>query len=414
MRKSIVTKLRRHRLLARRVALFLAVIALVLAAELHGRYWSPAGVSAEDRESVALYAEALGTVRENYLYREAVDPEEQAHGAIRGMVNSLGDRWHSRFEPTGEVEKHREAYLSREIGIGVRLEDKGDEVVVLSPLDDSPAEEAGVESEDVVAGVDGESVRGKDIVEVTEELEGPERSMVELVVLRDGEAHEFSLERVELEVPAASWNLIPETDVAHLRLALFSDNSAAELEGAILEAREAGARRFVLDLRDNPGGWGEQAEEVAAQFLPARSVMYIERDAEGNEEETTVPDGNEPSDVPLVVLTNVGSASSAEIVAGALRDNDRAKVVGGKTSGTGTTLEEYPLSDGSAILLATAEWLTPNGDFIRGYGIEPDVQAGLGKGQKPRAPEEVRGLSREEIFAKDAQLERAFEVLQEG
>jgi carboxyl-terminal processing protease len=112
-------------------------------------------------------------------------------------------------------------------------------------------------------------------------------------------------------------------------------------------------------------------------------------------------------------LVNVGSASSAEIVAGALKDDGRARVVGGKTFGAGTVLEERPLSDGSAILLATAQWLTPNRNPIQGAGIEPDVKAGLEEGQKPRSPDQLRGLSRKEIFAQDAQLERAFEALQQ-
>jgi carboxyl-terminal processing protease len=111
-------------------------------------------------------------------------------------------------------------------------------------------------------------------------------------------------------------------------------------------------------------------------------------------------------------LVNVGSASSAELVAGALKDNGRAHVVGGKTFGAGTVLDEHALSDGSAILIATAQWLTPNRDPIQGAGIEPDVKASLGEGQKPRAPDELRGLSKEEIFAEDAQLKRAFEVVQ--
>ena len=155
-----------------------------------------------------------------------------------------------------EVGKNVEGYSSTYVGIGVRLEDKGDEVVVLAPIEGSPAEEAGIESGDVVIAVDGESVRGKDIVEVTEELEGPEGKRAELAVLRDGEEREFSVKRDEIDVPAASWNLIPGTGVAHLRLASFSDNSAAQLDGALAEAREAGARRFVLDLRDNPGDGG--------------------------------------------------------------------------------------------------------------------------------------------------------------
>ena len=412
MWKDVATTGGQRRPLVRRTALFLVVFVLVLAAELHGRSQNPAaGMSTEHQESVALYAEALDVVGEAYLYRQALDPEEQARSAIRGMVDSLGDKWHTRFEPPDEVGKNVEGYSSTYVGIGVRLKDKGDEVVVLTPIEGSPTEEAGIEPGDVVTAVDGASVQGKDIVEVNEKLEGPQGKRVGLSVLRDEEEREFFVERAEIDVPAASWNLIPGTDVAHLKLASFSDNSAAELDEAIGEAQEAGAKRFVLDLRDNPGGWGEQAEKVTARFLQAGSKTYIQRDADGNEEKGIVPGNAEPLDVPLVVLVNVGSASSAEVVAGALKDNDRAKLVGGKTSGTGTVLEEHPLSDGSAILLAVAEWLTPNGDSIRGSGIEPDIKAGLDRGQKPRGPDEVRGLPKEALFAKDAQIERAVEVL---
>jgi carboxyl-terminal processing protease len=201
--------------------------------------------------------------------------------------------------------------------------------------------------------------------------------------------------------------------VAHLRLSSFSENSAEKLEETIAEAQSAGAERFVLDLRDNPGGLVEQAEEVSGLFLPAESGVYIRKDADGSEEETSVPEDNDPLDAPLVVLVNEGSSSSAEIVAGALRDNDRAEVVGETTFGTGTVLSEYPLSDGSAILLGVAEWLTPNGDSIRGSGIEPDVEVELEEGQEPNTPNETEGLTREEIFEEDAQLERAFGILRQ-
>ena len=151
---------------------------------------------------------------------------------------------------------------------------------------------------------------------------------------------------------------------------------------------------------------------MAAQFLPAGSPIYVRRDAEG-EEETTVPEENDPLDSPLVVLVDEGSSSSAEIVAGALRDNGRAEVVGETTFGTGTVLDEYPLSDGSAMLLAVAEWLTPNGDSIRGSGIEPNIEVELEDYQEPRTPDETKDLTREQIFAEDAQLEHAFEILRE-
>lgn len=412
MLKETATKADRRRELVRGMALLLMVLVLVLAAYLYGRSQSPAGVSEEDRESVALYAEALNAVQEDYVDQEEIDPKEQTYGAIKGMIDSLGDEGHTRFLTPEEAEKSREIISSTYVGIGVRLEDKDDEIVVLSPMDGSPAEEAGIESGDVLVAVDGESVRGGDFGEIGEKVRGPEGTYVDLTMLRDEEEREFSVERAELEVPTASWNLISGTDVAHLRLSSFSENSAEKLEAAILEAREAGAKRFILDLRDNPGGLIEQAREIAEQFLPAGGGIFIRKEADGNEEETTVPEDNEPLDVPLVVLVNEGSSSSAEIVAGALRDNGRAKVVGETTFGTGTVLGEQTLSDGSSILLGVAEWLTPNGDSIRGSGIEPDVEVELEEDQEPRTPDETEDLSREEIFEEDAQLERAFDVLQ--
>lgn len=223
---------------------------------------------------------------------------------------------------------------------------------------------------------------------------------------------EQNRERYSDESPTVFWNLIPGTNVAHLRLTHFYDRSAAELEEAIGEAQEDGAERFILDLRDNRGGWVGQAEEIAAQFLPARRVIYVQRDASMQEEEIAVPVDEEPLNASVVVLVNGESASSAEILAGALQDNDQAQVVGETTIGVGTLLHEYPLSDSSAILLADAEWLTPNGNIIQGAGITPDVEVMLEEGQSPLGSDEVVGFSKEQIFAEDSQLQRAYEVLQ--
>ena len=411
MWKYVTKRLNRHRALVRSVLFLLVLLAFVLVAYLFERSQV---LSTEDREGIALYAEALKVVKEGYINQKAIDPQKQTYGAIKGMLGSLDDKGHTSFLTPEEAEKNRERYSSKQVGIGVRLENDNDKVVVLDTIDGSPAQEAGVKPGDALVTINGESVRGMNIVEVADKLEGSEGSPVKLTALRGGEEHEFSLERVKLTVPAVSWNLIPGTHVAHLRLGSFSEDSSAEFEDAVSEARDNGAERFVLDLRDNSGGWVEQAEKIAARFLPARSVIYVQKDAAGREEEVTVPEDNRPLDVPLVVLVNVGSASSAEILAGSLKDNGRARVVGGKTFGAGTMLEERPLSDGSAIMLATAQWLTPNRDPIQGSGIEPDVKGGLEEGQKPRPPDQLRGLSRKEIFAHDAQLKRAFEVLQQG
>ncbi|MDQ3862854.1 MAG: S41 family peptidase, partial [Actinomycetota bacterium] len=360
-----------------------------------------------------LYAQALDIVRDDYVDQGAVDPEKQTYAAIEGMLDSLGDEGHTRFLTPEEREQNREGLSGTYVGIGVQLEDKEDEVLVAAPIEGSPAEEAGVESGDVVVAVNGESVRGEDISEVVQKVKGPEGSRVRLTVLRDGEERVFDLERAEIQVPVVSWTLVPGTDVADVRLASFSNDSAKEVREAFEEARVAGARRFILDLRSNPGGRLDQAVEIAGDFLQPGSVVYIRKDASGEREEIKVEGGAEPIDAPLVVLVNGGSASSSEILAGALRDNDRATVIGETTFGTGTVLSEFTLKDGSAILLGVAEWLTPNGDFIRETGIVPDVKVALDEGDEPLTPSEIRDLPEEEILKSDAQLARALNELEE-
>ncbi len=329
------------------------------------------------------------------------------------MLDTLGDDGHTRFLTPEEREQNREGLSGTYVGIGVQLEDEDDEVVVTAPIENSPADRAGIESGDVVVAVNGESVRDDDLSEVVEKIKGPEGTEVELTILRGEEERVFDLKRAEIEAPVASWILIPGSDVAHVRLASFSNDSAEKLREAFEEARAAGARRFVLDLRNNPGGSLDQTIEIAEYFLEPGSVVYIRENASGEREEIEVQGGAGLTDAPMAVLVNEGTASSAEILAGALRDNERATVIGETTFGTGTVLSEFVLRDGSAILLGVAEWLTPDGDFIRETGIAPDVEVPLEEDAEPLTPSEARDLSKEEILEKDAQLGRAFETLQD-
>ena len=392
------------------------VLAVLLAATALGSFYlgrsqSPASLGEEDRESLALYAEALDTVRDDYVDQQALDPEKQTYGAIEGMLDTLGDKGHTRFLTPEERAQNEEGLSGTYVGIGVQLEAEGDEVVVATPIEGSPADRAGIRSGDVLMAVNGESVRGEDISEIVERVKGPEGTAVRLTVLRGEEERKFDLERAEIQSPVVSWALIEGTDVAHVFLSSFSDESARELRGAFEEARSAGARRFVLDLRNNPGGRLDQAVEMAGYFLEPGSVAYVRKEASDGREEVEVEGEPGLTDAPLAVLINEGSASSSEILAGALRDNGRAIVIGETTFGTGTVLSEFVLRDGSSILLGVAEWLTPKGDFIRETGIAPDVEVKLGEGTEPLAPQEVRNLSREEALARDAQLRRAFEDL---
>lgn len=406
-------KLDRRRAISRVLVLLVVVLSLMLGSYAYGRSQSPAGISEEDRESVALYAEALDAVREDYVDQEAVDPDRQTYAAIEGMLESLGDEGHTRFLTPEEVERNEQGLSGKYVGVGVRLEDRDERIVVVAPIDDSPADEAGIRTGDVIVAVNGEDVEGQDVAQIADKVRGPEGSRVALTVRRGEEEREFELRREELELRAVSWALVPETDVALLRLSSFSAGAAGELKAAVAEAREAGATGFVLDLRDNPGGRVEEAKAVAEVFLDPGEVIYIREDASGGEEEVRASNDAGAISSPVVVLVNGGTASSAEIVAGALRDNERATVVGETTFGTGTVLAQQPLSDGSAILLGIAEWLTPDGDFIRDSGIEPDVEARLEEGQEPLIPEQAKGFSQQEALDRDAQLRRAFEVIRE-
>lgn len=402
-----------RRSVVRVLALVFLVLAAVLGAYLYGRSQGLAGLSEADRENVELYAEALDTVRDDYVNQEAVDPREQTYAAIEGMLDSLGDEGHTRFLTPEERQQNRQGLSGTYVGVGIQIESEEDRAVVSSPIEGSPAENAGIEPGDVIIAVNGESVRGMELGRIAEKVRGPEGTSVELTVLRDGEEREFTVERAEIQSPVASWNLIPGTGVAHVRLASFTNDSADKLEGAFEEAREAGAERFILDLRNNPGGNLGQAVEIAGQFLEPGSVVYLREDASGEREEIRIPRGAEPTEAPLAVLVNNGSASSAEILAGALRDNGRAPLIGTTTFGTGTVLKEFTFEDGSSMLLGVAEWLTPDGDFIRDSGIEPGIVVRLGEDAEPLTPGETEDLSKEEILDRDAQLRRAFEAVRD-
>jgi carboxyl-terminal processing protease len=410
--KDTKTRRDRRNAVVRVLALVVVLLATALGAYMVGRSQSPATLNEKDRESLALYAEALDTVRNNYVDQKNIDAKKETYGAIEGMLKSLGDGGHTRFLTPKEREQNDQSLSGTYVGIGVQLEEKNGEVVVAAPIDGSPAEKAGISSDDVLLAVDGKSVRGDEVPEVVEKVKGPKGTSVELTVRQDGERRTYDLQRAEIDSPVASWALIPGTDVGLVLLSSFSDNSAQELQNAFEEAKAAGARRFILDLRNNPGGRLDQAVKMAGYFLEPESVVYIRKDASGEREEIKVEGDPESTEAPLAVVVDGGSASSAEILAGALRDNNRAPVVGETTFGTGTVLSEFVLKDGSSILLGVAEWLTPDGDFIRNTGIAPDVRVPLSEGTEPLTPDDVSGLSRQEILKKDAQLRTAYEKLE--
>jgi carboxyl-terminal processing protease len=208
--------------------------------------------------------------------------------------------------------------------------------------------------------------------------------------------------------------MYPGTTTAVLRLEQFSNGSADDVKATLGEIRAAGADRIVFDLRGNPGGYVNEAVGIASQFLSS-GIVYIQRDAAGNETKYEVSPDGAATDLPLVVLIDAATASSAEIVSGALQDADRAELIGEKTFGTGTVLGEFPLTDGSALRVGTTEWLTPNGRRIWHEGIEPDKVVERPDDVRPLLPDDFRNLTAAQANAQvDPQLEEALSVVAEA
>jgi len=268
---------------------------------------------------------------------------------------------------------------------------------------------------DIIIAVDGEDTSGESLNDVVDKIRGPKGEPVTLTVLRvDGDetqSLDITIIRDEIDIPAASWAMIPGTNVALLRLSQFNGNALRDLTKSVEEAKAAGATQLVLDLRNNPGGLLDQAVKVTSQFLKDGNVLQ-EEDADGNIKLYPVEPGGVATDIPMAVLINPGTASSAEIMAGAIQDYDRAPLVGETTFGTGTVLEPFTLEDGSALLLGTRQWLTAKGRLIRKQGIEPDVEVDLPISADLIGPEALEEMTVDDLLnSEDAQLLKALELL---
>jgi carboxyl-terminal processing protease len=285
--------------------------------------------------------------------------------------------------------------------------------VIIAPFDGSPADEAGVKAGDIILAVNGEDVTSLPLNEIVTLIRGPEGTEVTLSLLRPDESRsvDVTITRGEIKVPAASWAMIPGTAVALIRLSQFTANAETDIKRSLEEAEAAGAEAMILDVRNNPGGLLEQAINVTSQFIKDGNVL-LEEDADGNRKAYAVVQGGKGTELPLVVLINGGSASSSEILAGAVQDHDRGELVGETTFGTGTVLQPYILEDGSALLLGTRQWLTPEGRLIRKQGITPDHEVPLPIEADLLTPEEIEELEPEEIAeSEDTQLLKGLELL---
>jgi carboxyl-terminal processing protease len=360
-----------------------------------------------------LIAQANGLIEQHYVDRSAVKPQRLTYGAISGMVDSLGDTGHSVFLTPEMVRASKQQLQGHFPGIGAEVRMRDKQVVIVAPLDGSPAQKAGLRAGDVIFKVDGRDIAGQTLEQVVMSIRGQAGTKVTLSVRDPGTDLTRSVEivRAVIHPRLVSWHMVPGTRIADLRIASFGESMDKSLRRAIEELRAAGANAVVLDLRDNPGGLLEQAVTTASEFLESGNVL-LEKDSGGKVQPVAVENEKDRLELPMAVLVNAGTASAAEIVSGALQDAKRAVVVGQKTFGTGTVLEQFGLPDGSALMLAVREWLTPQGHTIWHKGIEPNVKVALAAGAAPVLPEALAALTPAQLAAsRDAQLLRALALL---
>ena len=352
-----------------------ALVSIVITAFLYYTYLNSKGAIAESFDSSASVEDKLNVIRTElekyYLNSDEIEDSELVDSALKGYVAGLGDEYTELM--TAKEYEELEQELSEYVGIGIYVGQSLDgEAVILAPVgDESPAFKAGIKAYDVIVKVNGEDVTGLELEEVTNKIKGKEGTKVKITVDRDGEEKEFEVERKSIKVSEIKYEMI-DNDIGYIDFDSFTETAHTEFANAYKELKKQGAKKLIIDLRDNTGGYVETAEAILDMFLNKGETEYITVDNKGNEVTTTAK-GNKVIDMPVVLLTNEYTASASEIMAGCLKDHGLVTIVGTKTYGKGVIQSLYSILDNSAYLkITTMKYMTPNKNEINKVGIEPD------------------------------------------
>ncbi len=403
-----------------RAALFLLLflVAFVLGVLTERAGWLPGSVSEQPpglRSTLSPLWETWRLVEKDYVDRQAVQPQRMTRGMIKGLLDSLGDTGHTQYLTPEEFDRLESDLKGGFEGIGAQLTVRNGEPIILHTFPDTPAREAGLRGGDVLLEVNGQKVGHLSLERIVELIRGPADSVVHLRIRRKSanQPLEFSIKRARVEVPSVAWHKLPDLPIAHIAIREFGDQAHSQLQKALRQAKDQGIRGLLVDVRGNPGGLLEQAVAVTSEFIAEGNVL-LEQNAQGQRRAFPVLRGGLATSIPLVVLIDQGTASAAEIFAGAIQDHQRGKLVGERTFGTGTVLRPFRLSDGSVVLLAVQEWLTPLGRQIWHHGIEPDVVVKLPIGAEVLTPRREQKLTLTELEkSQDQQLLRALAILRQ-
>lgn len=328
--------------------------------------------STEVFDGLRLFGKAFSLIHAQYV--EDMPAKTLVYGAIDGMLKSLGDV-HTRFltpEAFKEMKVETEGSFS---GLGIVIGIKQDNLAVISPIEGTPADLAGIKAGDYIIEINGTSTKNLSLHEAVQKLRGPQGSQVVITIKRDGveEPFKVTITRAIIEVASVKSDIIQQ-DIGYIRITNFTQKTPKELEDALVKLGKKGMKNLIIDLRNDPGGLLESAIDVVNNFLPKNAliVSIAGKQKEMNREFRTTINGSY-LDNQIIVLLNEGSASASEIVAGAIKDNKRGLLLGVKSYGKGSVQTLIPLPDGSGIALTTAKYFTPSGVCIHGKGITPDV-----------------------------------------
>jgi len=344
-------------------------------------------------EDLRTFVDVLNVIKKNYV--DEVKTKELISGAIKGMLSSLDP--HSGYMSPEAFKEFQVETKGEFGGLGIQIGVKDSILTVIAPIEDTPAYKAGLKAGDKILKIDSESTKSMNIQDAVSKMRGPKGKPVVLNIYREGwtEPKDITIVRDIIKIKSVKSRMLKD-DIGYIKLTQFQEMTAEDLTKALKSLKDKGMRSIVLDLRNDPGGLLNSAVDVAGQFLPAKKLVVYIKGRDGDKIEYFT-EGEVPSyvDLPMVVLVNQGSASASEIVAGALKDWNRAIIVGVQTFGKGSVQTLIPLSDGSGLRLTTAKYYTPNGTSIQNVGITPDIivklEAKDGKGMSVIREKDLEG-----------------------
>lgn len=385
--------------LFRYLALIIIFVVVFSAGFTIGKNQAICKVCKPENTDFSLFWDAYNKLHQNFISPEKIDDQKIIYGAISGMAKSLGDPYTEFFNPQ-QAKIFKQDLSGSFEGIGIEIGIKKDQLTVIAPLKGTPGEKAGLRSGDLIVKINGKSTSDMSVDEAVNIIRGKKGKEVTLTIFREGwkDAKDIKIVRDVINVDPVEWQL-KESDIAYIYVHQFNESLPANFKKVAFEILKSPAKKIVLDLRNNPGGYLEVAQDIAGWFIKQGQIVTIEDFGKNRNKEQFEAKGNAAlSDYPIVILINEGSASASEILAGALRDNRNIKLIGEKSFGKGSVQEVVNLADGlSFIKITIAKWLTPKGNLISEVGLNPDVKIDI-------TDDDIK-------LNKDPQLDKAIEIV---